>query len=176
MKASDYIPKLYTNNIEMQALIGSDEKEFEQRLKVYIDNAFKDNFAKVATKNGIENFEELLSISLDENSEDLEYRRAKILTILTTTIPLTIRWLKQSLSELLGADSFIIKLDPTTYNLTINVSNIYNNTASVVYTLYRPIVPANMELIVNLFEVESANLVFGTVIHQGEKILIKSEE
>lgn len=176
MKVSDYLPKLYNNNIEMQNIILSDEKEFEKKLKIYIDNAFKDNFAKVATENGIENFEKLLSISVDENSDNLEYRRAKILTILTTTIPLTQRWLQNSLTELLGKDNFTLNVNSETYTIIINVSNIYKNTTTIVYNFYRPLVPANMVFNVNTFEIETAQLHFGTIMHEGEKILIKVEE
>ena len=43
MKVSDYVPQLYKNNIEMINIINSEEKEFENHIKLDIYNAYNDN-------------------------------------------------------------------------------------------------------------------------------------
>ena len=175
MKISDYMPELYINNIEMKNIINSEEIELEQKLKIFVDNVFKDNFIQTATLNGIQNYEKLLNIQLDENKDNLEYRRAIVKAKLATTVPLSYKWLENSLTSLVGTNNFEINLDNNTYTININIANLFENTAKNVYKLYRPLLPANLIIIVNLFEKETANLYFGGILHEGEKILVKSE-
>ena len=175
MKVSDYTPYLYNKNVEYLNIIYSDEKELEEKLKIGLESIFKDNFAKVATKNGIENWEKLLNIELDVNRDNLEYRRHKILTKLSATVPLTYRWLESNLISLVGENNFYIDLDTDRYILNINVANLFNDTANTLYDIYRPLIPANLVIIVNLFGEEETNLYFGIVMHEGEHTIMKGE-
>ena len=175
MKVSDYIPNLYNKNLEMHNIIYSEEEELENKLKIALENVFKDTFAKIATKTGIENWESLLNIELDSNRDNLEYRRNKVLTKLSTTVPLTYRWLEENLTNMVGANNFYIELHNNQYKIYINIANLFNDTAETIYDLYRPLLPANLEIIVNLFEEETANLYFGVVIQEGEFISLGNE-
>jgi len=175
MKISDYVPSLYDNNVEYLNIIYTEENELENKLKIGLENIFKDTFAKVATKNGIENWEKLLNIELDSNKDNLEYRRNKILTKMSTTVPLTYRWLEESLTKLIGKNNYTINLNNAEYILTINVANIFNDTAESIYDLYRPLIPANLIIVVNLFEEEETELYFGMIMHEGEQIILESE-
>ena len=175
MKISDYAPYLYNKNTEFINIIYTEEKELETKLKVLLENIFKDTFAKVATKNGIENWETLLDIKLDSNKNNLEYRRNVILNKMSTTGPLSYKWLEQSLTNLLGANNYTLSIDNEHYTLTINIANILNNTAESVFDLYRPLIPANLILTINLFEEEIADLYVGIVIHEGEHMILESE-
>ena len=175
MKISDYIPNLYNNNTEFLSIIYSEQEELESKLKIALKNIFKDTFAKIATINGIENWEKLLNIILDDNSDNIEYRRNRVLTRLSTTTSLTYKWLEESLNNLLGENNFNISLDGANYTITINVANLLNDTAESIYDLYRPLIPANLVMTVNLIENETTNLYFGVIIHEGETIKLQSE-
>lgn len=175
MKVSNYLPKLYNKNTEMINIIYSEEDELENKFKVALNNVFKDTFAKIATITGIQNWENLLNIELDSNSNNLEYRRNKILTKLSTTVPLTYKWLEDSLISMVGENNFYIRLNNNEYQISINIANLFNDTAEIIYDLYRPLLPANLEVIVNLFEEETANVYFGVLIHSGQKVKLQSE-
>lgn len=168
MKVSDYLPKFYNKNTEMINIIYSEEDELENKLKVELENVFKNTFAKVATEAGIENWEKLLNIELDSNRDNLEYRRNKVLTKLSTTVPLSYRWLEENLTSMVGANNFYIELHNNQYKIYINIANLFNDTAETIYDLYRPLLPANLEIIVNVFEEEEADLYFGIVMQEGE--------
>lgn len=88
MKVSDYIPNLYKNNIEMNYIINSEEVEFENGIKLDIENAFDDNFIKTATEKGIEKYEKLLNITTDK-SLGVEERRNQVIIKLLATAPYT---------------------------------------------------------------------------------------
>lgn len=176
MKISDYAPKLYKNNIEMINIINSEEVEFENSIKKDISDTFKNTFAKTATETGIRRYEELLEIPLDENKDNLEYRRARILAKLSTSGVLTYRWLENNLLSLVGENNYQIMLDPKNYSLDINISDVYKNTAETLYSIYRPLIPSNLSLLVNLFDIIDTRLYLSGIIQEGETLLIKGEE
>lgn len=175
MKVSDYVPILYEKNTEMKALIDAEEYELENNIKVQLTNAFKDNFPILATRNGIENYEKLLGIQLDPNNTDLEYRRNKIITVLTTNFPLTYRWLINSLNYYLGEGNYEIKLDAANYDLLIKCSNVFDDTVTTLYYLYRPLIPANLTFRIAVAEQVDGQMTTGGIIHQGDKIKVEGE-
>jgi len=175
MKVSDYVPILYEDNIEMNALINAEEVELENKTKTLLTNAFNDNFPSKATKNGIEKFEKLLKIQRDANNDSLEYRRNKVITKLTTTFPLTLKWLKDSLNGYIGAGNYEIQLDSANYDLLIKCSNIFDDTLTTLYNYYRPLIPANLTFRIAVAEQERGQLYIGGIVHQGDKINIEGE-
>lgn len=120
MQVSDYLPKFYENNREMQNLVDSEEYEFEHNLKLDIDNSFKDTFALAATETGINNFEKMLGIRSDETTETSEFRRRRILSRLISSIPFTETFLKNRLDSMLGEGNWEYTISYSTYTLTIN--------------------------------------------------------
>lgn len=176
MKIRDYMPKLYKNNIEMINIINSEEEEFENGIKIDIDNVFNNTFAKKTTEEGIRRYEELLGIPLDENKNDLEYRRARVLAKLSTSGVLTYKWLENNLINLVGKDNYQIILDNNNYLLTINIADLFLNTANTLFNIYRPLIPANLELFINLFEtIKNTKMYISSIIHEGDIILIEGE-
>lgn len=176
MRVSDYAPKMYDNNIEMQAILNAEEDELELGLKFNIDNSFKDEFAETATITGIEKYEKLLNIPLDANRDNLDYRRAMIINKLSTSAPLSYRWLEENLINLVGKDNFKIDLDAENYRIKINIADVYINIAKTLYNIYRKLFPANLVIEINVFEEYFTNLYVSGVTLIGEKILIKGGE
>ena len=78
MKVSDLIPNLYNNNLEMNNIIYSEEDELEN-LKQNIKNRFIDTFASKATEKGIQNYENIFDIKANPYTEDLNFRRERIM-------------------------------------------------------------------------------------------------
>ena len=176
MKISDYSPKLYKNNTEMLNIINSEEIEFETNIKTDIDFTFNNTFAILANEEGIRRYEKLLEIPLDENKDNLDYRRARVLAKLGTAGVLTFRWLENNLISLVGKDNYQLILDNHTYSLDINISDLYTNTAKTLYDIYRPLIPANLNLFVKLFDIIENNLYIAGIVHEGDTILIRGEE
>jgi hypothetical protein len=171
MKISDYMPNLYKNNTEMNNIINVEENELENNLKANIENSFKDNFVKTATLNGIREYEKLLSIPID--NDNLEYRKSIIINKLSTTVPLTYNWLDDNLYNLVGKNNYKIELDYDKYIITINIRDAFINIAETLQNIYRPLFPANLVIIVNLFDTYKANLYVGSTISIGDKIFIE---
>lgn len=173
MKVSDYLPKFYKNNIEMYNIISSEETELENNLKQDIKNTFDNTFAKISNLDGIKRYEDLLGIQ--STSTDIEYRRANILSKLGTSGNLTYKWLDNNLKNLVGEGNYQIILENNIYKISINVSSVFEDTASKLYNIYRPIIPANMQLVVNLFDDVNTTMYISNIWHEGDTILIKGE-
>ena len=120
MKISDYLPNIYAKNREMNNIIYSEEDELENGLKLGIENAFKDTFAKVATKNGIAKFEKMLNIESDETTETMDFRRRRVLNRLVSQAPFTEKYFINRMNEMLGEENWSYTINYNTYTLTIN--------------------------------------------------------
>lgn len=175
MRVSDYVPNFYNKNEDMKAIIDSEENELETKLKLGIDQTFKNTFALTADEKGISQYENLLHIYLDENKDNLEYRRNLVLSKLDSPNLLTYNWLKNNLDKLLGVNNYQIQLDYNNYDLKIIVSNLYINTANLIYNKYRDLIPANLTFSVNVFETHSGNFKMAGLIHEGEYIKLKGD-
>lgn len=159
MKVSDYVPKLYKNNLEMNNIINSEEQELETNLKSNIDNAFKDTFAIKATEKGISQFEELFNIKSTDD-DTITLRRQRILNRLIRQIPFTERFMQQKLNEILGEGNWNYTINYNTYKLTIN-----------------SIIPGRswyLELVSFLDEIIPCNINYEIVIYAASWDLVKS--
>lgn len=175
MKLKDYVPMLYEDNVEMQQIYTTEQTDLENKLKTDIRNSFRDIFPKVATERGLEMYEKILGIQLDENRNNLEYRRARVIGKLTTTVPLTQRWLENNLYSMVGEDNYSVEVDYDNYSLTINIADEYLNTALTLYSVYRPLVPSNMTITVNTFGEQYAHSYTATLYRETEETTYISE-
>ena len=151
MKVSDYVPKLYNNNVEMNNIISTEEVEFENSLKISVDNSFKDTFACNATEKGISQYEKLLNIISDTNNESLEFRRQRIINRLVSKIPFTERYLIDYLNNLLGENNWDYEIDYNNYTLVVSSlipGRLWYNELVLFLT---NIVPVNIDWSIELF-------------------------
>ena len=118
MKVSDYLPRLYEDNIEMTNIINSEETELETLVKPNIDNLFKNTFIAIANQTGIEQFEKIFNIQPNEN-DDLEFRRQRIILRLISSRPFTETYLKNQLNIILGIGNWTYTIDYNNYELVI---------------------------------------------------------
>lgn len=149
MKVSDLIPKnLYKNNIEMTNIIDSEEKEFENNIKLDVENSFYDNFIKEATIKGIEKYEKLLNIKINGN-ENIEYRRQQVVTQLLATIPYTYKRLLEILDRLCEGYGYEISQDINNYIINLTTHFVSTSKLNSVLNLLKYIIPSNLKMIVN---------------------------
>jgi len=151
MQISDYMPKLYSNNKEMMNIINSEELELENNLKPYIEDSFKDTFAVEATETGIEKFEKLLNIPVDTETEDLDFRRARVLSRLVSSIPFTETYLQNKLNALLGEGNWSYTINYNNYNIVIRSLKPGDAWYRELLDFLDRTIPCNMEWSVDLY-------------------------
>ena len=151
MKVSDYMPKLYDNNLEMLNIINSEEYELENNLKKDIDNSFADTFAIKATEKGISNFEEIFNIKPNLYTEDLEFRRERIINRLVSKIPFTERYLISRLNVILGEGNWTYEIDYNNYTLVINSIIPGRSWYNELQDFLRTIIPVNIDWTVIIY-------------------------
>ena len=153
MKVSDYKPALYEDNIEMNALLNTEEIEFENRLKLGIENSYHNTFIKTANEQGIANYEKILNITSIPENESLDFRRDRVINRLTTAIPFTEIFLRRKLTELLGEGNWEYTLDYNNYLLTIKTLVPGNAWYVELLDFFNKIVPCNIEWKLELYAV-----------------------
>ena len=151
MKVSDYVPKLYKNNLEMYNIINVEEIELESNLKPNIENRFKDSFATKATEAGISKFEAIFDIKYNPATEDLKFRRDRIMNRLISSIPYSERFLVNRLNELLGQGNWDYEIDYNNYTLTINSLIPGKNWYLEIIDFLNGIMPCNIDWKINIY-------------------------
>lgn len=151
MKVSDYLPNLYNKNVEMNNIIYSEEDELENKLKPYVDSVFKNTFSILADENGISMFEDMLGIPSDPIDEDLDFRRARVISRLRSSIPFTEKFLQESLDNYLGENNWTYTLNYNNYTLVINSLKPGNAWYRELLTFLDSIIPCNIDWSVILF-------------------------
>lgn len=151
MKIREYLPQLYDDNTEMQALAYSEELEFENTLKPSINNSFKDNFIKVATINGIEKYEKIFGIIADPSTESIEFRRQRVLSKLLSQIPFTERFLQAQLDIIIGPNQWTYNIDYNNYTLDIYITVPGRSWLNTLKEFCDAIIPCNIITNINIF-------------------------
>lgn len=126
MNLRKYLPQIYNDNAEMNAIMVSEDKELIE-LKAYIRKSFNDNFIKTATETGVANYENILNIIPDLTTEDLQFRKERVLNRLISHIPFTERYLQAKLDIIIGrntnSDFTPYNQDNTNWYYIINYNN-----------------------------------------------------
>lgn len=152
MKISDLVPNLYNNNIEMNNIIYSEEKELEENLKSKINNSFLDTFASKATESGIEKFEKIFDIKSNPYTEELNFRRERIMNRLVSSIPYTEKYLINRLNSILGEGNWNYVIDYANYKLTINSLIPGDDWYREILDFLNKIIPCNMDWSLNVYQ------------------------
>lgn len=152
MKLSDLVPNLYNNNLEMNNIIYSEEQELENNLKKDIDDKFVDTFAIKATEKGIANFEKIFNIKSNTYTEDLAFRRERIMSRLVSQIPYTEKYLIHRLNAILGQGNWDYTIDYNNYNLTINSLIPGKDWYREILDFLNKIIPCNMKWSLNVYQ------------------------
>lgn len=164
MKIREYMPSLYENNAEMNALLYSEELEFENNVKPNVDNVFNDNFVVKATTNGLENFEKILSITANPSTESITFRRERIINRLMSNIPFTERFLQSQLDTIIGKNTnadftpdnsnnqyWYYEINYNNYTLDIYITIPGRGWLNELYNMLSEIIPCNILYTVNVY-------------------------
>ena len=116
-----FVPSVYRGVVEMDDIIRSEENVVGiARSEMY--SAFANTFVLTADLSGVIMFERMLNILADEATEDLEFRRQRIINRLSMSPPFTFRFLKNRLDEIMGVGAWKAYIDFNSYTLYVEAS------------------------------------------------------
>lgn len=143
---NSYVPSYYRKVDEMDALMEV-EQSIVDEYQVNMLRAFQNTFVLTADISGIELFETMFSIVANPSTEDLEFRRQRILNRMTTSPPFTLRFLKQKLDSIIGKGKWKVTLDYSNYTLYVEASAVNQNWYTELEFTINQIKPCNIVFI-----------------------------
>lgn len=142
-KVSEYTPHIYKGFQEYEEIVRVSD-ELLDNLEKAVDDLKSNQFIMSANDEGISQYESILGIVANPSTETLEFRRQRLINRLSTMPPFTIRFLRNKLNEILGADKFNAYIDYANYTIYVEsaVENqVWFNEVMITMTNIKP---ANM--------------------------------
>ena len=183
-----YLPWLYKDIVEMDALMDTEDSLFSKLMDEYIRG--RDNqYILTADEYGIRIFEDIINIVSDPSTETLDFRRQRLINRFRTQPPFTFRWLQGKLNEIIGVGKWNAWVDNENYTLYIEssaedqkwfqeISITVNNTkpANIIF-INRPLVVHDVltNETINLKEL-IWNYRLGTIWKLGDKPFISYDD
>lgn len=120
---NSFVPSVYRDIVEMDSIINSEENIMDI-VRHEMSSAFANTFVLTSDESGVIMFESMLGILANTQTEDLEFRRQRILNRLSMNPPFTFRFLKQKLDEIIGVDAWSAYVDFENYTLYVESSAV----------------------------------------------------
>lgn len=138
-----YLPQnLYINNEEIKETMNSEQEEIVS-LYDLLYNYYNRNFVLNTDEQGVKNWEKIFNIVPDEETQDLDYRKDKIISRLTTHNKYTERTMIVLVNEILG-EKWDYKLEYNLYNIIFNIQPSIKDRQNELKLLLKKILPANL--------------------------------
>ena len=154
-KLIDYLPPFVQTFKQIASIVETEQFEFDSS-NTEVENALADQFILELTENGARRWEAMLGIS-PKDTDTIEERRFRILTKQSADTPYTLRKLEQVLTNLCGADGFLIELRPN-YHIEVKLAVGNHNNYSEVENILKKMIPANMTSHIELMYNSHSNL------------------
>lgn len=156
-------PKLFKDTIEIEYIAVADYYMLQMLNGEYL-HLRNNSFILTAESAGLAEYERILNIPVDE-SEDLEFRRQRILMRLQTLPPFTFPYLKQRLDEMVGEGAWQAWIDFDNYTLYVQ-SYIQQKWYHEFQVMMNMIKPANIVFINS--PMATSNLTFQQTVRMSE--------
>lgn len=158
-----YIPTWYKPIEEYQQICQTETAQLETLAAAI--HAVKENFYfQTMNLSGVEMWEDVLRIIPNPSTEDLDFRRARVLNRITTKPPFTLGFLYQKLDELIGPGEWTVTVDYANYTLYIeSAAQNFNYSTEVAFTVNR-IKPAHIVFVSSPL-IKSGLLLSETISH-----------
>lgn len=143
---NSFLPHVYKGMIEMNAIVESEEA-IVGTARAEMTTAFYNTFVLTADEYGIKMFEKIVGIVANPETEDLEFRRQRLLNRLSMGPPFTFRFLKNKLNETIGKGLWSAYIDFDNYAIYVESSSSNQNWFSEVQFTLNCIKPCNMVFI-----------------------------
>ena len=137
------LPPWYREILDYQQICQTETAQMEALADVII--AVADNFFfQTMDEGAVSQWEQILGIAANPDTESLEFRRARLINRISTRPPYTLGFLYQKLDELIGPGEWEVEVDYANYTLYIKSSAANQEYATeVAYTVNR-IKPAHI--------------------------------
>ena len=139
----EQLPDWYAQILDYQELCLAEQPSFDAVADEII--AVADNFFfQTMGLSGVEMWEKIFGIVPNPQTEDLDFRRYRVLNRITTKPPFTLGFLYQKLDELIGPGLWEVTVDYPNYTLYIESSAQNQNYANEVAFTINKIKPAHI--------------------------------
>ena len=140
------LPPWYRQILDYQQICQSEQKQFEllaEEITAVADNFFFQSMDLSA----ISMWEQIFSIMADPSSEDLAFRRFRVLNRVSSRPPFTMGFLRQKLDELIGLGQWTVEMDYPNYTLYIESAAYNQNYATEISYTINHVKPAHIAFI-----------------------------
>ena len=137
------LPPWYREVLDYQQMCQTETAQFEA-LAAEIVGVADNFFFQTMDLSGVEMWEKIFGIVPNPQTEDLEFRRYRVLNRITTKPPYTLGFLYQKLDELIGPGLWEVNVDYPNYTLYIESSAQNQNYAQEVAFTINQIKPAHI--------------------------------
>ena len=139
----DLLPPWYREVLDYQVLCSAEETVFDALAEEIVGVA--DNFFfQTMDEGAVAQWESIFGIVPNPQTEDLDFRRYRVLNRISTRPPYTLGFLYQKLDELIGPGLWEVTVDYPNYTLYIESSAQNQNYASEVAFTINRIKPAHI--------------------------------
>jgi len=145
----EYLPHVLRSVTEYRELMEAEQPELEA-LWAAQDAVLADQYVVTANEYGISRWEAMLGI-FPKDTDGLEMRRARVLSMLRLKLPYTKRWLAAWLDDLCGEGNYSLAISAYTIMLDLGYDRIpeAEKLAGDIYAMLEAVRPANMVLALN---------------------------
>lgn len=143
-KLKNYVPNIYQDILEMNEIINTEQSLFDAAIENR-NNLLDNAFIISSDTSRIRDYEKLLMIKASPATEDLEFRRERVLNRMSTKPPFTILWLKEKLDVFIGSDNYKMTYSPNEYFIYIKVKEMSSNWETELRNLLSTSLPVNMK-------------------------------
>lgn len=137
-------PTFYKDILEIEELAATQNAMFNN-LEIEFQKALNNQFINTCDVNYLKKYESLFNII--NTSDDIEFRRERLLNRMAMNIPFTLRGLKQKLDKIIGPDNYNIRVDYDNQTLYIESQILSQVWANETYITVNNIKPANIVFI-----------------------------
>ena len=162
MKLIEYLPNFMQDIKEFKELFSTEDIEIEQ-LKIAIEKIFSEIIVKTVESYGLKKYEKMYKII--NIAETIEARRVNILFKINNRIPFTSKWLISTLNEAIGKDNYKIDILNDKYIVNIGINYKYKDSAKELNKDLKQTLPANLEVVVYLFQENECKTYIGGIVH-----------
>ena len=156
-----YWMPILRNLREFNEIAKTEEQELKYILEA-VDLTLSNMFIETANEYGISRFEKIMGIYPEEGSP-LDSRRFAVQVKWSDSIPYTEETLRNQLAMLCGEDGYTLKIEYASYRIIVKLSLTNEDNVGEVESLLDRVVPANMRVMVTLFNTHS---VVGDFTHE----------
>lgn len=143
---TSFVPTVYEGVVEMTDIMNAEDNIMDIA-RMEMSSAFANTFVLTADESGVIMFEKMLGIIADPQTQDLEFRRQRIINRLSMSPPFTYRFLKQKLDEIIGVGAWAAYIDFDNYTLYVESSATDQNWYSEMEFTINRIKPCNIVFI-----------------------------